>query len=95
MDANELSSLIHAVARGERQAFRSLYDATAPKLLGIALRILRDRARAEEVLQDVFLKVWRSAGSFSLDAGSPMTWLATITRNRAIDVGRSQLLNAT
>ena len=86
----DLPTLIRAVAEGDRLAFRKLYDATAPKLLGIALRIRRDRAGAEEILQDVFLRVWQNASRYSPEAGSPMAWMATITRNRAIDVIRQR-----
>ena len=69
-------------------AFRLLYDATAPKLLGVVLRITRSRAEAEEVLQDAYLRVWSNAGSFVPMAGTPMGWMASIARNRAIDVAR-------
>lgn len=85
----DLSVLLQRVAQGDRRAFKALYEATAPKLLGIALRIRRDRAGAEEIVQDVFLRVWRKAGSYSPEAGSPLAWLATITRYRAIDVVRN------
>lgn len=90
MAASDLSILLQSVAGGDRRAFRDLYDATAPKLLGIAVRILRDRGLAEEILQDVYLRVWRNASRYSPEAGSPMTWLSTIARNRAIDVVRSR-----
>jgi RNA polymerase sigma factor (sigma-70 family) len=85
-----LAALIAAVSGGDRRAFKALYDATAPKLFGVVLRIVRDRAVAEEVLQDVFLRVWQNAGSYAPDAGQPMTWLASIARYRAIDVVRQR-----
>jgi RNA polymerase sigma factor (sigma-70 family) len=85
-----LAALIAAVSGGDRRAFKALYDATAPKLFGIVLRIVRDRALAEDVLQDVFLRVWRNAGSYAPDAGQPLTWLASIARYRAIDVVRQR-----
>jgi RNA polymerase sigma-70 factor, ECF subfamily len=85
-----LAALIAAVSGGDRRAFKALYDATAPKLFGVVLRIDRDRAVAEEVLQDVFLRVWQNAGSYAPDAGQPMTWLASIARYRAIDVVRQR-----
>ena len=88
--ATDLSVLLQSVAAGDRRAFRDLYDATSPKLLGIAVRILRDKALAEEILQDVYLRVWRNANRYSPEAGAPMTWLSTIARNRAIDVVRSR-----
>jgi RNA polymerase sigma-70 factor (ECF subfamily) len=85
-----LSALIASTAGGDRRAFKALYDATAPKLFGIVLRIVRDRAVAEEVLQDAFLRVWQNAGSYAPDAGQPLTWLAAIARYRAIDVVRQR-----
>lgn len=86
----DLADLIEAVARGERLAFRQLYDAAAPKLFGIILRMSRSRAAAEEVLQDVFLKVWNNAGQYSKGSGSAMGWLTSVARNRAIDVLRQK-----
>lgn len=90
VDTTDLPVLIAASASGDRAAFRRLYDATSAKLLGIALRILRDRQIAEDVVQDAFVKVWQNAGSYSPEAGRPMTWLITIVRNRAIDVVRAR-----
>ncbi|WP_027173602.1 sigma-70 family RNA polymerase sigma factor [Methylobacterium sp. 10] len=84
-DDAALARLIAAVASGNEQALRALYDLTAPKLFGIVLRIQRDRGMAEDVLQDVYLRIWQSAGSFSPEAGRPLSWLCTIARNRAID----------
>ncbi|WP_375460766.1 sigma-70 family RNA polymerase sigma factor [uncultured Enterovirga sp.] len=84
----DLAQLIAATARGERAAFERLYGLTAAKLLGVAFRIVRDRSVAEDVVQDSYLKIWQGAGSYSVEAGRPMTWLITIARNRAIDVVR-------
>ena len=78
-----------ATARGDRAAFAQLYERTSAKLFGIVLRILKDRARSEDVLQDVYLKVWRRAGSYDRRQGRPVTWLAAVARNRAIDVVRA------
>lgn len=86
--SSDLADLIVATAGGDRAAFRRLYDATAPKLLGVALRIVRSRAEAEEVLQDAYIRIWNNAGRFAPDAGTPMAWLVSITRNRAIDITR-------
>jgi RNA polymerase sigma-70 factor (ECF subfamily) len=89
-DGTSLSGLLEAVASGDRVAFRMLYEATAPKLFGVVLRITRNRSLAEEVLQDTFVKVWQKAERFTPDAGQPMAWLTAIARNRAIDRLRSE-----
>ena len=84
-DPTELTALLSRVALGDRAAFRRLYDATAPSLFGVALRILNRRERAEDVLQEAFVNVWNRAGSYSAAASQPMTWLTAIVRNRALD----------
>lgn len=76
------------VAAGDRAAFDQLYGATSPKLFGIVLRILRRRDLAEEVLQEVYVKVWHRASDFDAARASPVTWMATIARNSALDVAR-------
>ncbi|MGH1587158.1 sigma-70 family RNA polymerase sigma factor [Methylobacterium phyllosphaerae] len=81
----DLARLIAGVARGERAALQALYEATAPKLLGIILRILKDRAAAEDTLQEVFVRIWQRAGSYDPLAGPPLVWLVAIARHRAID----------
>jgi RNA polymerase sigma-70 factor (ECF subfamily) len=90
-ETTDLDRLLAQIAKRDRPAFQDLYSRTAPKLLGVILRIIRDRARAEDVLQEVYLRVWERAGSFDPAAGRPMTWLITIARNRAIDVARQRL----
>ncbi len=84
-DAATLAQLIAAVALGDQQAYRRLYDATAPKLFAIALRILREESRAEDVLQDSFVNIWHGAGGYNAALAAPMTWLVTIVRNRSLD----------
>ena len=74
----------------DREAFRSLYLLTAAKLFGICLRICGERQAAEDVLHEVYLTVWRRAGAYEPGRASPITWLATIARNRAIDWRRAQ-----
>src|SRR5580765_2091839 len=81
----QLPALMAQVALGNQQAFRSLYDATSAKLFAVALRILRNEARAEEVVQDSFVNVWNSAASYQAQLSAPMTWLITIVRNRCLD----------
>jgi RNA polymerase sigma-70 factor (ECF subfamily) len=89
-DASHLADLIVRTGRGDRAAFRAVYDATASKLLGVILRIVKNRAGAEEILQDVYLRLWRNAASYAPEAGPPMGWLVSIARNRAIDVIRQK-----
>jgi len=84
----QLSAAIHRVAGGDRAALRVVYDATSAKLFGVCLRILNDRTEAEDVLQDVYLTVWRKASAFDETRASPITWLVAIARNRAIDRAR-------
>ena len=74
---------------GNRTALAEVYQATSAKLFGVCLRILGDRAEAEDALQDTYLTVWRNAGTFDPEQASPITWLATLARNRAIDRRRS------
>ena len=83
--ADDLADLLSRVAAKDRAAFGAVYRAVSPKLFGIVLRILRRRELAEDVLQDVFLTIWRRAEGYDLALGSPMTWMAAIARNRAID----------
>ncbi|WP_226611183.1 sigma-70 family RNA polymerase sigma factor [Marinobacter nauticus] len=85
-----VTAWLYAVAEKDRTAFAELYRATAPKLLGVILRILKDRARAEDVLQESFIKVWQRAALFDETRSSPITWLVSIARNAAIDALRKQ-----
>ncbi|WP_158915527.1 sigma-70 family RNA polymerase sigma factor [Caulobacter sp. S45] len=85
-DRQRLSLALVQVGGGDKAALRRVYDQTSAKLFGVCLRILRDRNEAEDVLQEVYVTVWRRAGSFDPERGvSPITWLATLARNRAID----------
>ncbi len=81
----DLQRMLSKVAAGDREAFRALYDATSPKLFGIVLRITGNRAEAEEILQDAYVRVWRKASLYRPEAGQPMAWLAAIARNAALD----------
>ncbi len=85
-----LVECLRRCANGEEAALRTLYDATAAHLLGVAFDILRHRGRAEEVLQDALLRIWQSAARYDPLQSRPMTWLINIVRNRAIDVLRAQ-----
>jgi len=73
------------IAQGDRAALRQLYDATAPKLFAVCLRILSNREESEDVLQDVYVTIWRRADRFDPARASVATWISTIARNRAID----------
>lgn len=85
----DLSRLLTASASGDQDSFAQLYDATAPRVLGLVLRVLRDRAQAGEVTQEIFLQVWRTAGSFDPSRGSALGWLLTLAHRRAVDRVRS------
>ena len=82
---NSLEQALEAVATGDRAAFGVVYQRTSVKLFGVVLRILSERQEAEEVLQEVYLAVWRRAGAFDPARGTAMTWLITLARNRALD----------
>jgi RNA polymerase sigma-70 factor (ECF subfamily) len=86
----ELVEWLNAVSKGDRAAFERLYGATRAKLYGVVIRILRRHDLADEVLQEVYLKIWNSAGQFNPGVASPITWMVTIARNRAIDLVRKR-----
>jgi RNA polymerase sigma-70 factor (ECF subfamily) len=81
----ELARLLQRMADGDAAAFQTFYDRTSAKLFGVILRILVERQESEDVLQEVYLSVWRKAATFDAAKASPITWAATIARNRAID----------
>lgn len=89
-DSSGLGSLLVEVAGGSRNAFDSLYRATSSKLFSVCLRVLPDRAEAEDVLQEVFTTIWHKAHQFDPNRASPIAWLAMIARNKAIDRLRTQ-----
>src|SRR5690348_9042607 len=80
-----LAAAIARIAAGERNGLQTTYRLTSAKLFGVCLRILHERAEAEDVLQEVYLTVWQKAADFDPARASPMTWLITIARNKAID----------
>ncbi len=84
-----LSVQVARVARGDESALRRLYDELAPRVLGIAHQILRDRSAAEDVVVEVFSQVWRQADRYDAEKGSVTTWIGTLARTRAIDIRRS------
>jgi RNA polymerase sigma-70 factor (ECF subfamily) len=81
----DLIALLARVAQQDRSAFSALYAATSAKLYGVVWRILPAKDRAEDVLQDVYVRIWNRAASFDPAKASPITWMAVIARNRAID----------
>jgi RNA polymerase sigma-70 factor (ECF subfamily) len=80
-----LARAMSAIARGDKAAFAMVYAATAAKLFGIIMRIVRRRDVAEDVLQEVYLRIWQHANAFDPRCGSPITWMAAIARHRALD----------
>lgn len=85
MQDDPLAAYLNDVAGRDRAAFDALYSAASAKLFGVCLRILDNRAEAEEALQEVFTRVWINAGRFDADRGRAMTWLIAIARNHCID----------
>jgi RNA polymerase sigma-70 factor (ECF subfamily) len=83
-----LEDLVARTALGDRAAFERLYLATRSKLFAVSLRIVRERALAEEVLQDSFVNIWRRASDYAAAKSAPMTWMTAIVRNRSVDLVR-------
>lgn len=85
----ELEALVRRMADGDRKAFAAFYDRTSAFVFGLLVKILGDRHQAEDVAQEVYAQMWRTAGSFDPDRGSVRTWIAMAARSRAIDHVRS------
>src|SRR6185503_10362873 len=79
------SDLLTLIAKGDRRAFGRLYDRSSQVLFTLSLRMLGDREEAEDLLQEVYTEVWRKSVRYDARRGSPMAWLITLTRSRAID----------
>jgi RNA polymerase sigma-70 factor, ECF subfamily len=90
LTAPQLSDLLVQVGRGDHAAFRALYQATSAKLYGIILRILQRRSVSDEILQEAYVRIWNNAAQYDPTRASPITWMATIARNRALDEVRRQ-----
>jgi RNA polymerase sigma-70 factor (ECF subfamily) len=87
---DELAQWLKSAAQGDRQAFAALYRATSAKLFGTILRILNDRALAADVLQEVYVNIWRHAATFDAAKAAPGTWMNAIARHRALDEARKR-----
>ena len=85
---NELMGLLDHVAAGDEAALKHLYDQTASRLYGLALRIVGNKEWAEDVLQESFLGIWRSAGSYRDSLSPPLAWMGMVVRSRALDLLR-------
>ena len=86
--SHDLARLLGRTGLGDRAAFATLYERTSSHLFAVVLRIQRDKAQAEDILQEVYVNVWRAAKSFDAAQSQPLTWLTSIARNRAIDALR-------
>ncbi|GAA1368167.1 MULTISPECIES: ECF RNA polymerase sigma factor SigK [Catellatospora] len=86
----DAETLLRAVARGDEAAFTRLYELVAPRVYGLARRVVRDPAQAEEVAQEALVEVWRTASRFDPARGSATAWVFTITHRRAVDRVRSE-----
>jgi RNA polymerase sigma-70 factor (ECF subfamily) len=87
----KLDKLLEGTAQGNEASFAELYQATSAKLFAVALRILRSREVAEEVLQESFFRIWERAGDFKPEIASPITWMSAIVRNRSLDEVRRRV----
>ncbi len=87
-DPLELNSCLRGAAQKDALAFRQLYEASAPRLYGLALRILRRRELAEEALQESFVSIWHHAGEYQAGLSAPLTWMTAIVRNKSFDLLR-------
>jgi RNA polymerase sigma-70 factor, ECF subfamily len=87
--AVDLSELLGEISRRQEKAMADLYDRTSPLVYGLALRMLGEKCAAEEITQDVYMQVWRTANTFDPARGNALSWIVTIARSRALDRLRS------
>jgi RNA polymerase sigma-70 factor, ECF subfamily len=90
----EIDGLLRAIAHGDDASFSRLYDLVAPRVFGLARRVLRDPAQAEEMAQEVLVEVWRTAARFDPQRGSGLSWVLTIAHRRSVDRVRSEQASA-
>ena len=88
--ASEIEAALIACASGDKSALRRIYDAESPRMLGVAQRLLKRRALAEEAVQDAFVLIWRHAARFDAARGSGLTWIYAILRNRSLSILRDE-----
>ena len=86
--SDHLAQMLSRCSLGDQAAFATLYEATSAKLYGIALRILKREAWAQEALQEAYVKIWRHADSYNPSRGRPMTWMINVVRNHSLDLLR-------
>jgi RNA polymerase sigma-70 factor (ECF subfamily) len=84
-----LRRLLERVGRADKEAFAELYDVSAPRIYGMVLKVLRDPGYSEETTQETYLQIWRTAGSYDPERGSPLAWMMTLAHRRAVDRVRS------
>jgi RNA polymerase sigma-70 factor (ECF subfamily) len=89
-DTRVIADLIGRCALRDRAAFRILYERTSAKLFGVVLRILRDRAEAEEAIQEIYIKIWQRADRYVPGQYSPISWLVAVARNHSLDIVRAR-----
>jgi RNA polymerase sigma-70 factor (ECF subfamily) len=87
-ETNDPDVLLGRVALGDEAAFARLYAQTAPRMLGAAMRLMRQRDRAEDVVQDTYVTIWRKAAQYRPERGAALAWMSTILRHRALDLLR-------
>ncbi|GAA73598.1 sigma-70 family RNA polymerase sigma factor [Pseudoalteromonas marina] len=88
MENDNLLSLLYDTSQGDKHAFSTLYQQTSGKLFAISLNMLSNRAHAEEVLQDAFIKIWHNASEYNASKGTVISWMISIVRYRSLDALR-------
>lgn len=88
--SDELIDLLVSVSHGDQKAFERLYRRTSPRLFSVCLHVLHQREQAEEVLQETYVRIWHRAADYHPGQGSPLAWMCSIARHRAIDVVRQR-----
>jgi RNA polymerase sigma-70 factor (ECF subfamily) len=94
LSRQDLVEALERTAQGDRLAFERVYAVTSSKLFGIVVRILGRRDLAEEVLQEVYIRVWQRAAEYNPSVGPPITWLVSIARNRALDEAKRKTMRS-